>query len=142
MHFSTSFLYGYSLQSSPPILWRVASRCPFCLLGEFVPDLLREQVCRLVVEFFAVLEREATSARGMAGAARCGDEVEVDVRNDLGVSLLCGPYLSGSAKAEDIFTGLACVFYSRWRRCSYPVVPLLRVLWTAVSLSFWKRNKE
>jgi hypothetical protein len=51
---------------------------------------LREEVCRLVVELFTILKCEATSARGMAGAAWCGDEVEMDVRDDLGVSLLLG----------------------------------------------------
>lgn len=91
--FSFLFLYGYSLlQSSSPVLWRGCLVCSggarLCLFREFVPDLLSEQVRRLVVEFFAVLEREAASARGVAGAARCGDEVEMDVRNDLGVSLV------------------------------------------------------
>lgn len=128
--FSFLFLYGYSLlQSSSPVLWRGCLVCSggarLCLFREFVPDLLSEQVRRLVVEFFAVLEREAASARGVAGAARCGDEVEMDVRNDLGVSLLCRPIsFPGQQRGGRMKRRLSeC---SRWRRCSCRVVPSLR----------------
>ena len=144
MHFSflSLSLYEYSLQSSPPIPWRFASRCCLCLLGEFVPDFLGEQVRRFVVEFFAVLEREAASPRGVAGAARCRDEVEMDVRDDLGVSLLLGATsfpVSGSG--GHFPQGAACDCYSRWRQCSYPVVPLLRCCRRVRSAFLLERNK-
>lgn len=66
------------------------SRRRLGLFLELVADLLREQVCRLVVEFFAVQEGQSASARGMvARVPWCGHEVEVDVGHDLCVALLC-----------------------------------------------------